>query len=43
MYDEPMLYDALKASYGNKESQFTLERFGYHRDDSVSNHNEQVY
>lgn len=38
------LYDVLKASYGSPEKQKqTLSRYGYVRDDVLSNHNEQVY
>jgi hypothetical protein len=43
MYDQPSLYDALKASYGNEKSQNTLSKFGLKKDPSLSNHNEQVY
>jgi len=39
----PSLYDSLKASYGNQESQDTLSKFGLKKDPSLSNHNEQVY
>ena len=43
MYNEPKLYDVLSASYGNLNSQNTLDKFGYKQDADLSNHNEQVY
>ena len=42
-YASPSLYDVLKSSYGNQKSQNTLSKFGYKKDPSLSNHNEQVY
>ena len=44
MYSEPDLYDVLKSSYANADSQrSSLGRYGYQRDDDLSNDNEQVY
>lgn len=38
------LYDVLKAGYGTKKDQTTrLQKNGYNLDDSLSNHNQQVY
>jgi hypothetical protein len=39
----PSLYDMLKSSYGNQQSQDTLSKFGLKKDPELSNHNEQVY
>ena len=42
--EEPDLYTALKASYADVATQKTsLGKYGYQRDDSLSNDNEQVY
>jgi hypothetical protein len=43
MYDQPSLYDALKASYGNEKSQNTLSKFGLKKDPELSNGNESVF
>ena len=44
MNSDPDLYDVLKASYANADSQrSSLGRYGYQRDDDLSNDNEQVY
>ena len=41
---EPSSYDSLKASYTNPHEQKTsLSRYGYGRDDALSNHNQQAY
>ena len=37
------LYDAVKASYGNRESKRNIESQGYVYDKALSNHNEKVY
>ena len=38
------LHDALKTSYKNKDEQkLDMSKFGYTRDDDLSNHNHQVY
>ncbi len=37
------LYDALKSSYGNKQSQEKLRNAGYNFDSMLSNHNQQVW
>ena len=37
------LYDALKSSYGNKQSRDELRRNGYNYDSMLSNHNQQVW
>ena len=37
------LYDALNASYGNRESKRNIEEKGYKFDRTLSNHNEQTY
>ena len=42
--EEPDLYTALKASYADTATQKTsLGKYGYQRDDDLSNHNQQVY
>ena len=44
MSSEPDLYDVLKASYATADDQrSSLGRYGYQRDDDLSNDNEQVY
>ena len=41
---EPSFYDSLKASYNNPHEQKTsLSRYGYERDDVLSDHNQQAY
>ena len=41
---EPDFYDVLKASYADTATQKTsLGKYGYQRDDDLSNHNQQVY
>ena len=41
---EPSFYESLKASYNNPHEQKTsLSRYGYERDDALSNHNQQAY
>jgi hypothetical protein len=42
--DEPNLYDVVKASYQNAHQQSTsLGKYGYVRDDALSNDNQQAY
>ena len=42
--EEPDLYTALKATYADTATQKTsLGKYGYQRDDDLSNHNQQVY
>ena len=44
MQTDPNLYDLLKASYKNSHEQATsLSRFGYNRDEELSNDNQQAY
>ena len=44
MQTEPNMYDVLKASYKNSHEQATsLSRFGYNRDEELSNDNQQAY
>jgi hypothetical protein len=44
MTSDPDLYDILKASYnGSHEQKTSLSRFGYDRDDELSNDNQQAY
>ena len=44
MQTEPNMYDVLKASYKNSHEQATsLSRFGYARDEELSNDNQQAY
>ena len=44
MQTEPNMYDMLKASYKNSHEQATsLSRFGYNRDEELSNDNQQAY
>ena len=42
-HTSPSLFDALKASYGNQQSQDTLSKFGLKKDPELSNGNESVY
>ena len=37
------LYDALKSSYGDRQSQDKLKNAGYNYDSMLSNHNQQVW
>jgi hypothetical protein len=39
----PKLYDAIKSSYGNKQSIKNLQKQGYIRDNSLSSSNQSVY
>ena len=42
--EDPSLYEALHASYANADAQkMSLGKYGYNRDDDLSNDNEQVY
>ena len=44
MQTDPNMYDVLKASYKNSHEQATsLSRFGYNRDEELSNANQQAY
>ena len=44
MQTDPNTYDVLKASYKNSHEQATsLSRFGYNRDEELSNDNQQAY
>ena len=44
MQTDPNMYDVLKASYKNSHEQATsLSRFGYNRDEELSNDNQQAY
>ena len=44
MQTDPNMYDVLEASYKNSHEQATsLSRFGYNRDEELSNDNQQAY
>ena len=44
MQTDPNMYDVLKASCKNSHEQATsLSRFGYNRDEELSNDNQQAY
>ena len=44
MQTDPNMYDVPKASYKNSDEQATsLSRFGYNRDEELSNDNQQAY